>query len=126
MMALTTAGQDPIAPASPAPFTPSGLVVQGMLRVSKLIGATDTFIHRPFYYTGALLGLCSGALALGGVALALRPLNTAIATFARLYASEFQLVPLAPLPMAGLLALSAALGLVGAVLYVQRHLARLN
>src|SRR4029077_9914744 len=34
-MALTTAGQEPIAPASPAPFTPSGLVVQGALWVSK-------------------------------------------------------------------------------------------
>jgi cell division transport system permease protein len=33
--------------------------------VSKLIGATDSFIHRPFYYTGALLGLCAGGLALG-------------------------------------------------------------
>ncbi|PHV08192.1 permease [Janthinobacterium sp. BJB412] len=96
------------------------------ISVSKLIGATDTFIHRPFYYTGALLGLCAGAVALGAVALALRPLNTAIAEFARLYASEFQLTPLAPLPMAGLLALSAGLGLVGAVLSVQRHLARLN
>ncbi|MES2115334.1 MAG: permease-like cell division protein FtsX [Pseudomonadota bacterium] len=94
--------------------------------VSKLIGATDTFIHRPFYYTGALLGLCAGAVALGAVALALRPLNTAIAEFARLYASEFQLTPLPPLAMAGLLALSAGLGLVGAVLSVQRHLSRLN
>lgn len=96
------------------------------ISVSKLIGATDTFIHRPFYYTGALLGLCAGAVALGAVALALRPLNSAIAEFARLYASEFQLVPLAPLPVAGLLALSAGLGLAGAVLSVQRHLARLN
>jgi cell division transport system permease protein len=94
--------------------------------VSKLIGATDTFIHRPFYYTGALLGLCAGAAALGAVALALRPLNTAIAEFARLYASEFQLAPLEPLAMAALLAVSAALGLIGAVLSVQRHLARLN
>ncbi|SFU28898.1 permease-like cell division protein FtsX [Pseudoduganella namucuonensis] len=94
--------------------------------VSKLIGATDTFIHRPFYYTGALLGLCAGAVALGAVALALRPLNTAIAEFARLYASEFQLAPLEPAPMVLLLALSASLGLVGAVLSVQRHLARLN
>jgi cell division transport system permease protein len=94
--------------------------------VSKLIGATDTFIHRPFYYTGALLGLCAGAAALGAVALALRPLNTAIAEFARLYASEFQLTPLKPLAMAALLAVSAALGLIGAVLSVQRHLARLN
>ncbi|MEO5932640.1 MAG: permease-like cell division protein FtsX, partial [Duganella sp.] len=87
--------------------------------VSKLIGATDSFIHRPFYYTGALLGLCAGGLALGVVSLALRPLNTAIAEFARLYASEFQLIPLAPLPVAGLLALSAGLGLAGAVLSVQ-------
>jgi cell division transport system permease protein len=94
--------------------------------VSKLIGATDSFIHRPFYYTGALLGLCAGALALGAVTLALRPLNTAIAEFARLYASEFQLTPLPPLAMAALLALSAGLGLVGAVLSVQRHLSRLN
>ena len=96
------------------------------ITVSKLIGATDTFIHRPFYYTGALLGLCAGAAALGAVALALRPLNTAIAEFARLYASEFQLAPLEPLAMAALLAVSAALGLIGAVLSVQRHLARLN
>ncbi|WP_332851322.1 permease-like cell division protein FtsX [Duganella sp. S19_KUP01_CR8] len=94
--------------------------------VSKLIGATDSFIHRPFYYTGALLGLCAGGVALGAVSLALQPLNLAIAEFARLYASEFQLAPLPPLAMAGLLALSAGLGLVGALLSVQRHLSRLN
>jgi cell division transport system permease protein len=96
------------------------------IAVSKLIGATDGFIHRPFYYTGALLGLCAGGVALGAVALALGPLNTAIAEFARLYASEFQLTPLAPLAIAALLAISAGLGLVGAVLSVQRHLARLQ
>jgi cell division transport system permease protein len=94
--------------------------------VSKLIGATDSFIHRPFYYTGALLGLCAGGLALGAVSLALRPLNVAIAEFARLYASEFQLAPLPPLAMAALLALSAGLGLIGALLSVQRHLSKLN
>ncbi len=96
------------------------------ISVSKLIGATDTFIHRPFYYTGALLGLCAGGAALGAVALALRPLNGAITELARLYGSAFQLLPLAPLPSAGLLALSAGLGLIGALLSVQRHLARLN
>ena len=96
------------------------------IAVSKLIGATDVFIHRPFYYTGALLGLAAGAVALGAVALALRPLNVAIAEFARLYASEFQLAALPPLGVAALLALSAGLGLVGAILSVQRHLARLT
>jgi cell division transport system permease protein len=96
------------------------------IAVSKLIGATDGFIHRPFYYTGALLGLCAGIVALGAVTLALRPLNVAIAEFARLYASEFQLLPLGAAGMVALLAVSAALGLAGAVLSVQRHLARLN
>lgn len=94
--------------------------------VSRLIGATDTYIQRPFYYTGALLGLFAGAVALGAVALSLRPLNAAIAEFARLYASEFQLAPLEPLAMALLLALSAGLGLVGAALSVRRQLARLS
>jgi cell division transport system permease protein len=96
------------------------------IAVSKLLGATDNFIHRPFYYTGALLGLCAGGVALGAVALSLQPLNAAIAEFARLYASEFQLAALPPLGLAGLLAISAALGLAGAMLSVQRHLSRLS
>ncbi|KQQ91819.1 permease-like cell division protein FtsX [Massilia sp. Leaf139] len=96
------------------------------IAVSKLLGATDNFIHRPFYYTGALLGLCAGGVALGAVLLALNPLNAAIAEFARLYASEFQLAPLGVLEAGGLLAISAGLGLIGAMLSVQRHLARLR
>lgn len=94
------------------------------IAVSKLLGATDNFIHRPFYYTGALLGLCSGAAALGAVTLALAPLNRAIGEFARLYASEFQLAPLGGPEISGLLAISAGLGLIGAMLSVQRTLAR--
>jgi cell division transport system permease protein len=102
------------------------LTQRSEIAVSKLIGATDAFIHRPFYYTGALLGLCAGAVALGAVAAALQPLNAAIADFARLYASEFQLVPLGAAGSAALLAVSAGLGLLGALLSVQRHLARLH
>lgn len=95
------------------------------IAVSRLIGATDAFIHRPFYYTGALLGLCAGALALGAVALALQPLNVTIAEFARLYGSEFRLTALDPALTLALLASSAALGLFGATLSVRRHLARM-
>jgi cell division transport system permease protein len=94
------------------------------ISVSKLLGATNDFIHRPFFYTGALLGLCAGAVALGAVTLALRPLNGAIGEFARLYGSNFQLTPLGGLEIGGLLAISAGLGLVGALLSVRRHLAR--
>jgi len=94
------------------------------IEVSRLVGATDRFICRPFYYTGALLGLIAGAAALVVVFLLLQPLNTAIAEFARLYASEFRLVPLDGGATCALLALSALLGLLGALLSVRRHLAR--
>jgi cell division transport system permease protein len=48
------------------------------IEVSRLFGATNSFIYRPFYYTGALLGLCAGAVALGLVVAAQQPLNEAI------------------------------------------------
>jgi cell division transport system permease protein len=95
------------------------------IAVSRLFGATDAFIRRPFYYTGALLGLAAGAVALGLVALSLVPFNTAIAEFARLYASEFRLLPLSPGMTLALLGTSAGLGLAGALLSVRRQLARL-
>ena len=96
------------------------------ISVSKLLGATNDFIHRPFFYSGVLLGLCAGGVALGAVTLALRPLNGAIAQFAQLYGSGFQLAPPGGLEIAALLAISAGLGLVGAMLSVRRHLARLR
>ncbi len=95
------------------------------IAVSRLLGATDAFIHRPFYYAGALLGLCAGAVALVAVGLALQPLNTAIAEFARLYASEFHLTVLSLPTTLALLAISIVLGLLGAALSVRRHLAQL-
>ena len=94
------------------------------IEVSRLVGATDGFICRPFYYSGALLGLAAGAMALGAVALGLRPLNAAITEFARLYASEFQLIPLGTTLTLLMLAASAVLGLCGAMLSVRRHLGR--
>src|SRR5204863_6407108 len=45
------------------------------IEVSKLIGATDAFIRRPFYYAGLLQGLVGGVLALLVAAAALALLN---------------------------------------------------
>ena len=95
------------------------------IEVSRLVGATNGFICRPFYYTGALLGLFAGVVALIAVTIALNPLNRAITDFAHLYASEFKLVPLGLNATLTLLAISAFLGLLGALLSVRRHLARL-
>lgn len=92
--------------------------------VCRMVGASDSFICRPFYYAGALLGLAAGTLALVLVALALQPFNGAVTEFARLYASEFRLSPLGVATSAILLAASAFLGLLGAALCVRRHLSR--
>jgi cell division transport system permease protein len=96
------------------------------IEICRMFGATDSFIYRPFYYSGAMLGLLAGILALLVVTLALQPFNVAIADFARLYASEFRLAPLNGSLMIVLLATSAALGLIGALLSVRRQLARLH
>lgn len=96
------------------------------IEISKLVGATNAFIYRPFYYTGALLGLCASALALATVALSLQALNDTIAELARLYSTEFKLYPLGWMPSFLLLIGSAAIGLLGAVLSVHRYLKKLS
>jgi cell division transport system permease protein len=95
------------------------------IEVSRLLGAGDAYVARPFYYTGALLGLCAGLAALAMVAAALPPMNGAITELARLYASEFRLAPLGVAISGLLLCLSTALGVLGALLSVRRHLAPL-
>lgn len=92
------------------------------IAVSQLVGATNGYIVRPFYYAGALLGFAAAAIALGTVAALLVPINTAVAEFAHLYASQFALTPLDPATSALLLILGAALGFSGALLSVSRHL----
>jgi cell division transport system permease protein len=95
------------------------------IEISKLVGATNAFIYRPFYYTGALLGLSAGMLALVTVGLSLQALNDTIAELARLYTTEFKLYPLGFVPSLLLLVASATIGLFGAVLSVRRYLKNL-
>lgn len=92
------------------------------IAVSQLVGATNGYIVRPFYYAGALLGTTAAAIALGTVAALLHPINTAVAEFAHLYASNFALAPLDLAATALLLLLGAALGFSGALLSASRHL----
>ena len=92
------------------------------IEVSKLIGATDAFIRRPFYYLGLLQGAAGGALALVIVAALLLLLNVEVRPLADSYGSGFRFAFL-PLPDAvAVLALAGGLGWLGAHLSVSRHL----
>ena len=98
------------------------LTQRAEIEVSKLIGATDAFIRRPFYYLGLLQGLAGGALALALVAVALALLNREVGVLAESYGSNFRFAFL-PIPEALAVVLFAGLlGWVGAQLSVSRHL----
>ena len=80
------------------------------IEVARLIGATDAFIRRPFYYYGALQGAFGGLLAAGLVLLALNLLAGPVGELAELYGASFSL----GLPGAmHVLALSGAGGFLG-------------
>jgi cell division transport system permease protein len=92
------------------------------IEVSKLIGATDGFIRRPFYYLGLLQGVAGGAVALAIVALALAVLNREVAALAESYGSGFRLAFLPPGAALLVVAAAGGLGWLGAQLSVSRYL----
>jgi len=98
------------------------LTQRAEIEVSKLIGATDAFIRRPFLYLGALQGLCGGAVALAILWASLAALNSEVAVLAATYGSNFRLRFLEPGDALAVAAFSAFLGWLGAYLSVSRHL----
>ncbi len=98
------------------------LTQRAEIEISKLIGATDAFIRRPFFYLGALQGLAGGALALAILWASLAALNVGVAELAASYGSGFRLAFLAPGDALAVVLFSAGLGWFGAYLSVSRYL----
>ena len=92
------------------------------IEVSKLIGATDAFIRRPFYYLGLLQGMAGGGLALAIVAAGFALLNREVSTLAETYGSAFRFAFLAPADASAIVLFAGLLGWLGAQLSVVRHL----
>lgn len=92
------------------------------IEVSKLIGATDAFVRRPFYYLGMVQGLVGGAVALAIVAGGLWFLNREVTVLAQSYGSSFRFPFLAPADAAAVVLFAGLLGWLGAQLSVSRHL----
>jgi cell division transport system permease protein len=93
------------------------------IEVSKLIGATDPFIRRPFLYYGTLQGAAGGIAAwlLIGAGVAL--MNGALAELGQLYSARLELRQLGIADSLSLLAFSGLLGWAGSWLSVNQHLA---
>ena len=96
------------------------------IEVSKLIGATNQFIRRPFLYAGTLYGLGGGLAAwlivLGVVAF----FNTSVTEIADSYASQFRLsMPNATITLVMLLS-AVGLGWLGSFVAITRSLAKIE
>lgn len=92
------------------------------IEVMKLVGATDSFIQRPFLYTGIWLGIFGGFLAFLVIELMLYWLRGAIANVTQLYQSGFVLNVLTLQEFGLLMAIAVSLGLVGSYLAVRSHI----
>lgn len=96
------------------------------IEVSKLIGATDAFIRRPFFHLGLIQGALGGVAALAIVFLCMHVLNRNILALAQLYGSDFRLSFFGLPDCLALLAFAALLGWLGAYMSVSRHLSEIE
>lgn len=91
------------------------------IAVARLVGATESFVRRPFLYLGAVTCTLAALISLGIARLALTPLNDALASLARTYDAEFSLTLPTPLVLTVCVIVVAALGAISARWSVQRN-----
>ena len=96
------------------------------IEVSKLIGASDAFIRRPFLYTGVWYGISGGLLAWLLISVSLGIMQEPVQKLASLYHSSYELTGLSGGDMAQLIGISCLLGLGGSWLAVGRHLSEIE
>lgn len=96
------------------------------IEVSRLVGATDVFIRRPFLYFGTVQGILGGLLAALLVAVAARLLAGPVAELAALYGGEFVLHGPGLLHILGLAGVGGLLGWLGALLSVTLSLRKFD
>ncbi|HEX8963210.1 MAG TPA: permease-like cell division protein FtsX [Rhodocyclaceae bacterium] len=98
------------------------LTQRAEIEVSRLLGATDAYIRRPFYYFGILQGMLGGVVAWAIVRLAAAWLAAPVGEIAQLYSIDFALAPLSQWDSLLLVALAAGLGGLGAMLSLRQYL----
>ena len=92
------------------------------IAVMKLVGATDSFIQRPFLYSGIWYGILGGVFAAIAVYILAQYLSLAMVDLMDLYSSSFILEGLSLSEFFTLQLFAVVLGLAGSYLSVQRHI----
>lgn len=92
------------------------------IEVMKLVGATESFIQRPFLYTGIWYGIIGGILAWVIINLLVWYLDGALAQLLGLYGSSLEMQSLTIVELGQLVMLASFLGWLGSYLSVRQHL----
>ncbi len=96
------------------------------IEVTKLIGASNAFVRRPFLWSGFWYGLFGGLLALALVQYGLFLLEQPVARLAGLYQSGITMLNLTRVEILSLLGIGVALGLSGSWFAAARHMRRIE
>jgi len=96
------------------------------IEVTKLIGASNAFVRRPFLWTGFWYGLFGGLLALGLVYYGLFLLQGPVSRLAGLYQSKISIASIGAFEAAGLVGIGVTLGLLGSWMTAARHMRRIE
>jgi len=96
------------------------------IEVTKLIGASNAFVRRPFLYTGLWYGLGGGLFALALVGYGLYALRDPISRLAGLYNSGFRAHALNLQESLVIVAAGVLLGLIGSWIAAARHMRRIE
>lgn len=96
------------------------------IEVTKLIGASNGFVRRPFLWSGFWYGLFGGALSLGLVQYGLYLLKQPVARLAGLYQSGVSVLALSLEESLTILGVGVLLGLVGSWFAAARHMRRIE
>ena len=102
------------------------LARQEEIEVAKLIGATDSFIRRPFMYYAVWQGVLSTLLCWALCSVFVAQAAPALDGFAQLYNERILLRSLTAQELLLLAGATIALGIVGARLAADHHLRRLR
>ncbi len=96
------------------------------IEIVKLVGGTDAFVRRPFLYLGFWYGLGGSVVALGLLQLSLVLLSGPVELLAQSYRDDFALRGPGLAGILAVLVLGAAMGVLGSLLAVSRHLTEIE
>lgn len=96
------------------------------IEVTKLIGASNAFVRRPFLWTGFWYGLFGGLMALALVYYGLFLLQGPVARLAGLYQGNIAVASISVEEAAGIIGIGVFLGLFGSWFTTARHMRRIE